>query len=126
MRYSDKLAQLPESPVMTTLTLISSKWKVLILTSLLNGKKRFGELRRMLGISQKVLTQQLRELESAGLVVRTTYPEVPPRVEYELTELGMTLKPIGKALWDWGLYYKSTLEQDASSAGDDSPEKGTE
>ena len=100
-------AQLPECPVMITLSLIGSKWKISILWALFNGKKRFGELRRLLGnISQKVLTAQLRELEADGLVLRTVYSEVPPRVEYELTEQGRTLRPVFKALWDWGVEYK--------------------
>ena len=80
---------LPACPVETTLTLISDKWKVLILRDLLPGTKRFGELKRSLGgVSQKVLTAQLREMEASGLLTRTVYPEVPPRVEYTLTELG--------------------------------------
>lgn len=102
---------LPACPVETTLTLIGSKWKVLILRDLLPGKKRFGELKRSLGsVSQKVLTAQLREMEADGLVVRTVYNEVPPRVEYELSELGKSLKPILDSLSAWGEEYKSKLE----------------
>ena len=98
---------LPACPVETTLTLISSKWKVLILRDLLTGTKRFGELRRSLvGVSQKVLTAQLREMEEGGLLTRTVYPEVPPRVEYALTALGESLRPILDAMWDWGTAYQ--------------------
>ena len=100
--------QLPEGPVETTLTLISDKWKVLILRDLLTGVKRFGELKRSVGnVSQKVLTAQLRQMEESGLLTRTVYPEVPPRVEYALTELGYSLKPILDAMWDWGQNYKT-------------------
>lgn len=95
--------ELPACPVETTLTLIGDKWKVLILRDLLPGKKRFGELKKSLGkVSQKVLTAQLRDMESNGLVSRKVYPEVPPRVEYSLTELGQSLKPILDAMQDWG------------------------
>ena len=95
--------ELPACPVETTLTLISDKWKVLILRDLMPGTKRFGELKKSLGsVSQKVLTAQLREMEQSGLLVRTVYPEVPPRVEYTLTELGQSLKPILDALQNWG------------------------
>ena len=99
---------LPACPVETTLTLISDKWKVLILRDLLPGTRRFGELKRSLGgVSQKVLTAQLRQMEDSGLLTRTVYPEVPPRVEYTLTELGYSLKPILDAMWDWGQEYKA-------------------
>ena len=100
--------ELPACPVETTLTLISDKWKVLILRDLMTGTKRFGELKRSVGnVSQKVLTAQLREMEQSGLLTRTVYPEVPPRVEYSLTELGRSLKPVLDAMWDWGENYKS-------------------
>lgn len=103
--------ELPACPVETTLTLIGDKWKVLILRDLLTGTKRFGELKKSIGsVSQKVLTAQLRDMESNGLVTRTVYPEVPPRVEYALTELGQSLKPILDAMWNWGEEYKSTFE----------------
>ncbi len=98
---------LPACPVETTLTLISDKWKVLILRDLLTGTKRFGELRKSIGtVSQKVLTSQLRQMEESGLLTRKVYAEVPPRVEYTLTELGYSLKPIMDAMWAWGENYK--------------------
>ena len=100
--------ELPACPVETTLTLIGDKWKVLILRDLLPGKKRFGELKKSLGkVSQKVLTAQLRDMESNGLVSRKVFPEVPPRVEYSLTELGQSLKPILDAMQDLGEEYKA-------------------
>ena len=87
--------------------LIGSKWKVLILRDLMPGTKRFGELRRSIGsVSQKVLTAQLRDMEACGLVNRRVYAEVPPRVEYSLTELGRSLRPILDAMWAWGEAYK--------------------
>lgn len=102
---------LPACPVETTLTLIGNKWKVLILRDLLPGTKRFGELKKSLGsVSQKVLTAQLRDMEADGLVTRTVYPEVPPRVEYTLTDLGMSLEPVLNALLVWGEGYKSSLK----------------
>ena len=95
-------------PVETTLTLISDKWKVLILRDLMPGTRRFGELKKSLGtVSQKVLTAQLREMEGSGLLTRTVYPEVPPRVEYTLTELGYSLKPVLDAMQSWGEAYKN-------------------
>lgn len=101
-------AKLPACPVETTLTLISDKWKVLIIRDLMPGTKRFGELKKSIGgVSQKVLTAQLRQMEESGLLTRTVYPEVPPRVEYTLTELGNSLKPVLDALWDWGEGYKA-------------------
>lgn len=99
---------LPACPVETTLTLISDKWKVLIIRDLLSGTRRFGELKRSVGgVSQKVLTSQLRQMEESGLLTRTVYPEVPPRVEYTLTELGYSLRPVLEALRDWGEAYKA-------------------
>lgn len=97
------LADLPPCPVETTLTLISDKWKILILRDLLlHGTMRFGELKKSIGhVSQKVLTSQLRQMEQSGLVNRKVYAEVPPRVEYSLTELGFSLRPIMDAMWDW-------------------------
>ena len=100
--------ELPACPVETTLTLISDKWKVLILRDLLPGTKRFGELKKSIGhVSQKVLAAQLREMEENGLLTRTVYAEVPPRVEYTLTDLGYSLKPILDALWNWDENYKA-------------------
>ena len=99
---------LPVCPVETTLSLISDKWKVLILRDLLPGPKRFSLLKRSIGgVSQKVLTSQLRQMEESGLLTRTVYPEVPPRVEYTLTELGYSLRPVLEALRDWGEEYKA-------------------
>ena len=97
----------PACPVETTLMLISDKWKVLILRDLMPGTKRFSELKRSIGhVTQKVLTAQLRQMEASGLVIRTVYAEVPPRVEYTLSELGYSLKPILDAMWDWGKSYQ--------------------
>ena len=102
------IKELPACPVETTLTLISDKWKVLILRDLLTGTKRFNELKRSIGhVTQKVLTAQLRQMEASGLLTRKVYAEVPPRVEYTLTELGYSLKPILDAMWAWGEAYKS-------------------
>lgn len=104
----EKEKGLPECPVETTLMLISNKWKVLILRDLMPGTKRFGELKKSVGnVSQKVLTAQLRDMEDSGLVNRKVYAEVPPRVEYSLTELGKSLKPILDAMWIWGENYKT-------------------
>ena len=99
--------ELPACPVETTLMLIGDKWKVLILRDLIPGTKRFGELKKSIGnVSQKVLTAQLRQMEDSGLLTRTVYPEVPPRVECTLTDLGRSLKPILDAMWTWGENYK--------------------
>lgn len=95
----------------TTLTLIGDKWKVLVLRDLMPGTKRFGELRKSVGdVSQKVLAAQLRDMEKSGLVHREVYAEVPPRVEYSLTPLGRSLKPILDSMWAWGEGYKASLE----------------
>lgn len=100
--------ELPACPVETTLMLISDKWKVLILRDLMPGTKRFGELKKSIGnVTQKVLTAQLRQMEESGLLTRTVYAEVPPRVEYTLTELGYSLKPVLDAMWSWGEAYKA-------------------
>lgn len=105
----ERMQELPACPVETTLTLISDKWKVLILRDLLQGTKRFGELKKSIGhVTQKVLTAQLREMEASSLLTRKVYAEVPPRVEYTLTELGYSLKPILDAMWTWGETYKSS------------------
>ena len=99
---------LPACPVETTLTMIGDKWKVLILRDLMPGTKRFGELKKSIGsVSQKVLTAQLRYMEQNGLVHREVFAEVPPRVEYSLTELGRSLKPILDAMWNWGEEFKA-------------------
>ena len=98
---------LPACPVETTLMLISDRWKVLILRDLMEGTKRFGELKRSVGdVSQKVLTATLRSMEESGLLTRKVYAEVPPRVEYTLTETGYSLKPILDAMVAWGTEYK--------------------
>ena len=100
---------LPACPVETTLTLIGDKWKVLILRDLSTGTKRFGELKKSVGnVTQKVLTAQLRDMEASGLITRIVYAEVPPRVEYSLTDLGRSLKPILDAMQNWGEWYKET------------------
>ncbi|TZE82625.1 winged helix-turn-helix transcriptional regulator [Calorimonas adulescens] len=94
-------------PVEITLTLIGGKWKILILRDLMQGTKRFNQLLKSInGINQKVLTQQLRSMEKDGLIIRKVYPEVPPKVEYTLTELGLSLKPILDAMYEWGEKYK--------------------
>ena len=104
----EKLKELPACPVETTLTLIGNKWKVLIIRDLLTGTKRFGELKKSIGtVSQKVLTSQLRAMEEDGLIHREVYAEVPPRVEYSLTELGWSLQPILDAMVSWGNNYKN-------------------
>lgn len=104
--------KLPACPVETTLTLISDKWKVLILRDLLPGTKRFGELRKSIGhVSQKVLTAQLRQMEQSGLVNRKVYAEVPPKVKYSLTDVGYSLKPILDAMWTWGEEYQKKMEK---------------
>ena len=104
---------LPSCPVETTLSLIGDKWKVLILRDLLPGTKRFGELRKAIGrISQKVLTENLRQMESDGLLSRKVYAEVPPRVEYTLTDLGMSLNPVLDAMKEWGDDYKRAISAD--------------
>ncbi|CAM2078113.1 MULTISPECIES: winged helix-turn-helix transcriptional regulator [Clostridia] len=103
---------LPVCPVETTLSLISDKWTVIILRDLLTGTKRFNELMRSVtGITQKVLTSHLRNMESNGLLIRKVYAEVPPRVEYTLTETGYSLKPILDAMYAWGEDYKSKNEE---------------
>lgn len=98
---------MPACPVATTVQLIGSKWKLLIMRNLLKRPWRFNELRRDLdGISQKVLTDSLRSMEEDGIITRTVYPEVPPRVEYALSELGESMRPIIQAMEQWGTEYK--------------------
>ena len=99
--------EMPACPVATTVALIGSKWKLLILRNLMARPWRFNELRKDLaGISQKVLTDSLRSMEEDGLVTRTVYAEVPPRVEYALSELGESMRPIIQSMQEWGLYYQ--------------------
>lgn len=103
--------ELPACPVATTVQLIGSKWKLLILRNLLQRPWRFNELRKDLeGISQKVLTDSLRSMEDDGIITRTVYPEVPPRVEYALSELGESMRPIIKAMEQWGITYKESRQ----------------
>ena len=103
--------ELPECPVATTVQLIGSKWKLLVLRNLLQRPWRFNELKRSLdGISQKVLTDSLRSMEEDGLITRTVYPEVPPHVEYALSETGESMRPILMAMQSWGTNYKKTLK----------------
>ncbi len=103
-----KAELLPECPVATTVQLIGNKWKLLIIRNLRTRPWRFNELQKSLdGISQKVLTDSLRSMEADGLITRTVYAEVPPRVEYSLSELGETMRPILDAMEAWGNSYKS-------------------
>lgn len=105
-----KKDELPACPVATTVSLIGSKWKLLIMRNLLVRPWRFNELQRDLeGISQKVLTESLRSMEADGIVTRTVYPEVPPHVEYSLSELGESMRPIISAMEAWGTEYKKQL-----------------
>lgn len=98
---------LPACPVETTLTLISNRWRVLILRDLMGGARRFGQLKNSIGsITQKVLTSNLRAMEEAGLLTRTVFPEVPPHVEYELTDLGYSLQPVLDSMVAWGTGYQ--------------------
>ena len=103
--------ELPDCPVATTVSLIGSKWKLLIMRNLLVRPWRFNELQKSLdGISQKVLTDSLRSMEADGIITRTVYPEVPPRVEYALSELGESMRPIIKSMENWGVEYKKNLD----------------
>lgn len=103
--------ELPECPVATTVQLIGNKWKLLIIRNLVyNGKQRFGDfLKSIPAISKKVLTDDLRALESDGLIIREVFAEVPPRVEYSLSPLGKSLKPILDAMYEWGTDYKTSV-----------------
>ena len=106
-----KKDELPDCPVATTVSLIGSKWKLLIMRNLLVRPWRFNELKRNLdGISQKVLTDSLRSMEKDGIITRTVFPEVPPRVEYALSELGESMRPIIESMAAWGTEYKQSLE----------------
>ena len=104
--------ELPACPVATTVQLIGSKWKLLIIRNLLVRPWRFNELKKNLeGISQKVLPDSLRSMEEDGIITRTVYPEVPPRVEYALSELGESMRPIIGAMEQWGISYKNTANK---------------
>lgn len=106
-----KKEEMPDCPVATTVQLIGSKWKLLIIRNLLVRPWRFNELQKSLeGISQKVLTDSLRSMESDGIITRTVFPEVPPRVEYALSDLGESMRPIMDAMENWGTNYKKNLE----------------
>ena len=118
--------ELPECPVATTVQLIGNKWKLLIIRNLLGKTQRFTDFVKTIpGISKKVLTDNLRALESDGLIEREVFAEVPPRVEYSLSALGKTLKPIRDAMWDWGTGYKAALgpQRDSDSASASAPRK---
>ena len=105
--------ELPECPIATTVQLIGSKWKLLIMRNLLQRPWRFNELKKDLdGISQKVLTDSLRSMEEDGIITRTVYPEVPPRVEYTLTELGHSMEPILDAMDKWGTAYQCSCAKE--------------
>ena len=98
---------LPKCPIETTLKMLGCKWKVLIIRELLNGTRRFGELKKAVnGITQKVLTSKLREMEELGLLERKIYPQIPPKVEYTLTDIGYSLRPVLDSLKGWGKDYK--------------------
>lgn len=102
---------LPKCPVETTLMMLSSRWKVLIIKELLTGTKRFGELKTAVGkITQKVLTTNLRDMEDKGLIERKVFPEVPPRVEYTLTDIGYSLAVVLDSMAEWGSAYKQLLK----------------
>lgn len=106
----EQTKKIPECPVEMTLQLIGDKWKVLIIRDLLPGTRRFSELMRSVnGITQKVLTSHLRAMEQDGLITRKVYPEVPPKVEYTLTETGYSLRPILESMDAWGMQYKEKL-----------------
>lgn len=105
--------EMPECPVATTVALIGSKWKLLIMRNLLARPWRFNELKRDLaGISQKVLTDSLRSMEADGIITRTVYPEVPPRVEYALSELGESMRPVIRSMEEWGKAYKQNNQEE--------------
>ena len=111
-----KKRKIPECPVEMTLQLIGDKWKVLIIRDLLTGTKRFSELMRSVtGITQKVLTSNLRSMEADGLVNRKVYPQVPPKVEYSLTETGLSLKPILDSMVQWGIEYRDKMHRSETS-----------
>ena len=108
--------EMPACPVATTVRLIGSKWKLLFIRNLLQRPWRFNELKKDVeGISQKVLTDSLRSMEADGIVTRTVYPEVPPRVEYALSELGESMRPVMDAMEKWGITYKNQLQTKQNS-----------
>lgn len=103
--------ELPECPVATTISLIGNKWKMLIIRNLMTSKQRFGELMKTIpGISQKVLTDNLRSMEEDGIIERAVFAEVPPRVEYSLSDLGNSMRPIIESMKEWGENYKAILK----------------
>lgn len=111
-----KKEELPICPVATTVQLIGSKWKLLIIRNLLERPWRFKELQKSLeGISQKVLTDSLRSMESDGIIARTVYPEVPPRVEYSLSKLGESLRPILDSMGQFGTYYQNLVNPETQN-----------
>ena len=113
VKLMKKYEDLPVCPVATTVQLIGSKWKLLIIRNLLVRPWRFNELQRNLeGISQKVLTESLRSMEADGIIARTVYPEVPPKVEYALSDLGESMRPILKSMETWGKTYKANFESE--------------
>lgn len=104
--------ELPPCPVATTLMLIGNKWKIFIIQQLMDRPFRFSELRRAIpGISEKVLTDNLRAMEKDGLITRTVFPEVPPRTEYVLSELGNTMRPIIESMATWGTGYQQIVRE---------------
>ena len=106
---SKKLLQNGECPVATTISLLSNQWKILIMRELLKKKERYSELQRnVAGISQKMLTQSLHEMENDGIINRHVFPEIPPHVEYSLTKLGESMRPILQSMHNWGLQYLAT------------------
>ena len=113
MQATDKnITEHQQYPVNTTLEIIGGKWKVIILYHLFQGTQRFNELRRLIpNITQRMLTLQLREMENDGILHRKVYPEIPPKVEYSLTEFGQTLLPVIKAMHKWGNKYEKTSQQ---------------
>ena len=108
-----KKEEMPECPVETTISLIGGKWKLLIMRNLLSRSWRFNELKKDLkGISQNVLTYNLRSMEKDRIIIRKIYPEIPPKVEYGLTKLGKSMKPIIKSMEKWGIEYKNKIKDD--------------
>lgn len=108
-----KKEEMPECPVETTISLIGGKWKLLIMRNLLSRSWRFNELKKDLkGISQNVLTYNLRSMEKDGIIIRKIYPEIPPKVEYGLIKLGKSMKPIIKSMEKWGIEYKNKIKDD--------------